>query len=123
MPYDSAKTRQMLTIVGAFANLPGGDYISDLAKQLTDAEAEITVAVNAKLKAEGEANRYASELATMQSTMRQLREENEALKQSVAPAPKKVRAPDTVPALPPPQPAPTAPAKRTRKLKTETPAP
>jgi hypothetical protein len=136
MPYDSAKTRQMLTIVGAFANHPGGEFIADLAKQLTDAEGEITEAVRLKVKAEGEANRYASELATMQATIRQLREENETLKQPAAPTAAKIkRAPRPVvppepaaPATPPVTPPPAAPApaaespKRPRRQKAAPPA-
>lgn len=128
--YDSSKTRSLLTMAGGFANFPAGDYIADLAKQLTEAEAEITLATNAKLKAEGEANRYAAELATMQSAMRQLREENEALKSAVpAPESKRLRSPRPV-ASPEPAPAPApdpgvaptaAKAKAHRKPKTETP--
>lgn len=133
MPYDSAKTRQMLTIVGAFANHPGGEFIADLAKQLTDAESEITEAVRLKLKAEGEANRYASELATMQATIRQLREENETLKRPALPAAAKIKrvprpivstepAAPAVPPATPPSAAPatetTIPPKRVRRAKT-----
>jgi hypothetical protein len=132
MPYDPAKTRNLLTITGAFAGQPGGEYINDLAAQLRDAEGEITAANQAKLKAEGDANRYAAELATMQATMRQLREENEALKAAAtAPKPKAPRAATPVEAAPPPtpvaapppvEPAPVTPAKRTRKPKTPAPS-
>lgn len=96
MPYDYSKTRNLLTIVGAFSGHPGGEYIADLAAQLRDAETEITNAGALKAKAEAESNRYASDLATMQATMRQLREENEALK--AAPSKKRPAADQLVPA-------------------------
>lgn len=80
MPYDPQKTANLLKIVGAFANHPTGDYIAELGKQLAEAEGEIANAAAGRIKAEADANKYASELATMQSTARQLRDENESLK-------------------------------------------
>lgn len=81
--YDATKTKNLLSIVGAFTNMPGGEFCAAIADQLREAETEITAGNNARLVAEGNANKYASELATLQSTLRILREENEALKAAV----------------------------------------
>lgn len=76
MPYDSTKTRNLLTISGAFAGQPGGEYIQEIAAQLREAEAEIVVAHDARKKAESEANRFSAELENAQTAVRRLREGN-----------------------------------------------
>jgi hypothetical protein len=76
MPYDAARTRQLLSIAGAHTNNPAAEYIEELATQLRETVAEITAANEAKVKAEGESNRYATELTTAQRTIREMREGN-----------------------------------------------
>lgn len=122
MPYDPAKTKNLLSIVGAFSGQPGGEYIADLGNQLKEAETEISVAVGARNKAENDSNRYASELATMQATMRQLREENDALKAAAKSKPTSKKTPQRpprpavadIPAPVVPEKPAAAPAKRAK---------
>lgn len=74
--YDANEARKLLSIAGAHANNPASEYIEAIAGQLAGAEIEINAARDAKIRAEGEANRYAAELATAQRTIRDMREGN-----------------------------------------------
>ena len=94
MPYDPAVTRSLLSIAGAYANHPTGDYIASLAKQLAEAEAEIAGAVAGRKKAELDSNRYAADLQSAQATIRKLSE--------LIPPPVKAVAREQPPAPPPP---------------------
>lgn len=74
MPYDHAKTRDLLKIAAAYAQHPLGEYVSQLSTQLFDAETEINAITkstadvrsevdeaNRRLMAESQAHRATKE--------------------------------------------------------------
>lgn len=73
MAYDPKKTKELLSIVGAHAAQPNGEYVQALAEQLTGAEVEIRNALGAAAQAEKEAAKATSELETAQQTIVRLR--------------------------------------------------
>lgn len=87
MPYDHAKTSEMLKISQAYASHPLGEYLSRLATQLVDAEAEMKALVKSlgdvRLEQQeserrliAEAQAHTTTKGTFSETIRVLSEQN-----------------------------------------------
>lgn len=82
-PYDPQKSRKLLQIAQAYASSPMGGYLSELAEQLVQAEAEITAANSRANTAEQAINKAEAELESAQQSVRRLRAGSNGLTEAV----------------------------------------
>jgi hypothetical protein len=84
MPYDPAKTKQLLFIAQAHAQSPLGEFTAEMAGQLREAEAEILTANSRAGAAEREKTRLEEERDALLGSLQKARSGNTGHSEMVA---------------------------------------